>query len=232
MSVSVLHVRSADDSLAFTDRAAIEPVVRDARTVSEALDVVTHQRVDCVLTEQELDSGTGLELLERLRDTDPDLPVVLRTAEPDGQIASEATRHDVTAYHVRGSEEPVEDRIASIFTESGRSDEASDDWITTVEDETVDVTGQQRVDGGAVTHKTPFVRIAETINDAVVTIDADSEIQFANDGLAELTGYDRDELVGESFTMVMPERFREAHEAGVETDLGGAGIRLRLPGLA
>ncbi|WP_436933651.1 PAS domain S-box protein [Halovenus marina] len=216
MSVSVLHARSADDSLAFTDRAAIEPVVRDAHTVSEALDVVTHQRVDCVLTEQELDSGTGLELLERLRGTDTDLPIVLRTAEPDGQIASEATRHDVTAYHVRSSEEPVEDRIASILTEAHRSGKASDDWITTVEDETVDVTGQQRVDGGAVTHETPFVRIAETINDAVVTIDTDSEIQFANDGLAELTGYDRDELVGESFTMVMPERFREAHHAGVE----------------
>jgi PAS domain S-box-containing protein len=83
-----------------------------------------------------------------------------------------------------------------------------------------------------VTHETPFVRIAETINDAVVTIDADSEIQFANDGLPELTGYDRDQLIGESFTTVMPERFREAHEAGVGTDLGGAGIRLRLPGMA
>jgi CheY-like chemotaxis protein len=91
MSVSVLHVRSADDPLAFTDRAAIEPVVRDAHTVSEALDVVTHQRVDCVLTEQELDSGTGLALLERRRQTDPNLPVVLRTAEPDGQIMSEST---------------------------------------------------------------------------------------------------------------------------------------------
>jgi PAS domain S-box-containing protein len=47
--------------------------------------------------------------------------------------------------------------------------------------------------------------------DAIITIDGESTVLFANDGVREVLGYDPAELEGEPLTTVMPERFQEQH---------------------
>lgn len=204
MSLSVLFVRSTGQQpLDFDGTDLSDATVQTVSTESAALDAVGATAFDCVVVDQHLDTGDGLGVLAGIRRERPSLPVVLCTDQPDGELASEATRYDVTAYHVRGSDEPVEQRVAGLLT---------DDASATQEDPEFGIVS----DGASATHGTPFVQIAETVNDAIVTIDSDSYVQFANTGLADLTGYDREQLVGESFTTVLPERFREAHEAGVQ----------------
>ncbi len=200
MRGTVVHARpESGRRLDFSDTALSGVSVETVNTETAALDVLRSAAVDCVVLEQDLDAGTGLGVLRSIRPERPSVPILLCTDDPDGRLASEATRHDVSAYHVHAADDPVEARVASL-----------------VGDEEGMARPVLRSDGAAATHGTAFSSIADTINDAVVTIDADSTIHFANDALAELTGYDHETLVGSSFTRLMPERFREAHQTAVD----------------
>ena len=58
--------------------------------------------------------------------------------------------------------------------------------------------------------------IAETASDGIITIDGNSTILFANRATEQIFGYSRDELMGQSLTMLMPEYLRHVHRAGIE----------------
>lgn len=58
--------------------------------------------------------------------------------------------------------------------------------------------------------------IADTASDAIITIDEQSTIHFANRAAEKIFGYTRDELVGQSLTMLMPDYLRHVHSAGLQ----------------
>jgi PAS domain S-box-containing protein len=55
--------------------------------------------------------------------------------------------------------------------------------------------------------------LADTIADAVITIDRRSRIRFVNPSASRMFGYSASEMLGQSLTMLMPARLRERHEA-------------------
>ena len=55
----------------------------------------------------------------------------------------------------------------------------------------------------------------ETSTDAVVILDRESRIRYANPAVADVFGYRPDELVGENIAVIQPERLREAHRRGL-----------------
>jgi PAS domain S-box-containing protein len=57
--------------------------------------------------------------------------------------------------------------------------------------------------------------VAETASDAIITIDEHSTILFANRATEKVFGYARDELIGQSLTMLMPDYLRHAHESAL-----------------
>jgi PAS domain S-box-containing protein len=57
--------------------------------------------------------------------------------------------------------------------------------------------------------------IMATITDTIVTIDASSRILFVNPAVERMFGYPVSELLGRQLTVLMPERFRSRHEAGL-----------------
>lgn len=61
-----------------------------------------------------------------------------------------------------------------------------------------------------------FRSIAESATDAIVTIDADSVVQYANPAVGPVFGYEPDELEGQSLTMLLPERYRDRHRTALE----------------
>lgn len=56
--------------------------------------------------------------------------------------------------------------------------------------------------------------VVETANDAIVSMDDDGTIQFANRATERIFGYDPTELVGRPLTVLMPESMRELHDRG------------------
>ncbi len=64
--------------------------------------------------------------------------------------------------------------------------------------------------------ETRFRTLAETASDAIITIDADSNIVFINEAVEKIFGYAASELIGEKLTMLMPEDLRPRHDAGLD----------------
>ncbi|HKO59816.1 MAG TPA: GAF domain-containing protein, partial [Pyrinomonadaceae bacterium] len=57
--------------------------------------------------------------------------------------------------------------------------------------------------------------IAETASDAIITIDTDSTILFANRAAESIFGYSTTELIGANLTMLMPDYLRHLHRQGL-----------------
>ncbi|APW97838.1 bacterio-opsin activator [Halobiforma lacisalsi AJ5] len=108
-SDGVVVVVDPGDSSAFPtefgagDEIPGEPIV--VRTADEALAAVAERRVDCALTPQALPDGSGLALLDRIRDADPNCPVVLAPEDGDEALASAAIAAGVEEYVPRSGGE-------------------------------------------------------------------------------------------------------------------------------
>jgi len=68
---------------------------------------------------------------------------------------------------------------------------------------------------GSLHEDSAFRAIAESITDAVVTIDAASRIVYANPGASRALGYAPGTLEGRSITEIMPQELRERHRAAL-----------------
>ncbi|MGQ3412575.1 bacterio-opsin activator domain-containing protein [Natrinema sp. LN54] len=73
-------------------------VAETATDGTAARDVLERRDVDCIVSDYEMPEMTGLELLERVREDDPDLPFILFTGRGSEEIASEAIAAGVTQY--------------------------------------------------------------------------------------------------------------------------------------
>ena len=61
-----------------------------------------------------------------------------------------------------------------------------------------------------------FRAVAQTAGDAMITTDSRGHIVFWNKAAATIFGYTYDQAVGKLLTLIMPERFRAAHQKGME----------------
>lgn len=131
MSVSLLHVRpTSGRDLDPTELPVSNSAITVVSTTDTAIETLAETTFDCVILEQSLDDGTGLSLLSELRQRDQHTPAVLCTEEPDGRLASEATRYVATSYHAH-EQGPVELRIGDLITTqtAGTPNEATNQLV-------------------------------------------------------------------------------------------------------
>ncbi|HEV3256911.1 MAG TPA: PAS domain S-box protein, partial [Gemmataceae bacterium] len=60
-----------------------------------------------------------------------------------------------------------------------------------------------------------FLALSQLARDAIITADTDGRIIFCNKAAQAMFGYARDELLGQALTVLMPERYRDAHVKGL-----------------
>ncbi|WP_339102744.1 bacterio-opsin activator domain-containing protein [Haloterrigena salinisoli] len=91
---------SLADSSSAGRAARTGPEVQRVSSATAALEAVETQSADCVVTAQALSDETGLDLVERIRERDPDLPIVLapRDGNGDERLAGEAIAAGVSEY--------------------------------------------------------------------------------------------------------------------------------------
>ena len=69
----------------------------------------------------------------------------------------------------------------------------------------------------ALVRDTDFFRsLVENGSDAIVSIDRDSTIIYANQSVERVFGYDPEAMIGEDLTMIMPDRFHVSHFDAVD----------------
>ncbi|MFB6143565.1 MAG: GAF domain-containing protein [Halorientalis sp.] len=104
MSRTVLCVDGDDDERAATVEALAddETAVATAPTVAGARALLAEESVDCLVTEYDLPDGTGLALLETVRDRWPDTPCVMFTHAPPEAVDTEGFGRLVVEYLHKG----------------------------------------------------------------------------------------------------------------------------------
>ena len=81
---------------AVLEEEGIEPLT--ANSGQEALDILEHSDIDLVLTDMKMPSMDGIELLERIKGKNPDLPVIMMTAYGTVEKAVEAMQKGAYNY--------------------------------------------------------------------------------------------------------------------------------------
>jgi PAS domain S-box-containing protein len=77
-----------------------------------------------------------------------------------------------------------------------------------------DVTEQRRAEAALAASEERFRALAVSAKDAIVSADQEGCITYFNPGAEHIFGHDASEVTGSPLTLLMPERFREAHRSG------------------
>ena len=193
-AIRVLHV---DDEPEFLDVAETFLEREDERidlTVETdpeaALDRLRTETFHCVVSDYDMPGATGLELLERVRETKPNLPFILFTGKGSEEIASEAISAGVTDYLQKGGTETFEILANDIRT-------AASEYRT------------RRA-------LTWYQAAVEATEDAVYVRDAENRFVAVNESFVELTGYDHERAVGAGPRLVKSEEGARAVEHHIE----------------
>jgi PAS domain S-box-containing protein len=80
----------------------------------------------------------------------------------------------------------------------------------------VDFIERKRTEARLVESEARFRILSETAADAIFTMDEASTIQYVNPAVERIFGYAPQELIGKNLTVLIPERLRVRHRAGVQ----------------
>jgi PAS domain S-box-containing protein len=196
--IRILHV---DDEPHFTELVTTSLEQEDERfeiesatSASEGLERLGDAEFDCVVSDHDMPGQSSIEFLTAVRDEYPDLPFILFTGEGSEEIASEAISTGVTEYLQKGT---------------------GTDRFTVLANRIRNLVERYRAEREAERTRSRLEAITNNSNDAIVTIDTDSVVRFANTAVEELFGYPPDRLTGESLTEIVPPRYREEYADAV-----------------
>ena len=101
-TIRVLHVDDepdfADLAATFLEREDDRFTVETATNAEDGLEVLNGFEADCIVSDYEMPGRNGIEFLETIRETHPDLPYILYTGKGSEEVASEAISAGVTEY--------------------------------------------------------------------------------------------------------------------------------------
>jgi PAS domain S-box-containing protein len=203
--ITVLHVDDDPDVAALVsdmlERERETFTVLTEGSGEDALDRLDAADVDCVVSDYDMAGMDGLDVLDAVREEYAALPFVLYTAQGSEEIASEAISAGVTDYvQKRGGNEQyevlakrVENAVERVRAREQAADRAERNRV--MRDELA-----ERAD-----ELSQYERLVETMNDGAYMLDADGMVTATNEVLTLLTGYTRDEIVGQHVSEFMSE---------------------------
>lgn len=151
--------------------------VATAPSAAVGLDMLQTGEFDCVISDYQMPRQNGLEFLAAVREEHPDLPFILFTGKGSEEIASKAITAGVTDYLQK---------------------DTGTDLYTILANRITNVVEQYRaVRQTALSH-----RAMETASEGLSLVEPDGTFSYVNPAFAHLFGYDREELVGEYWTVL------------------------------
>ncbi len=101
-SIHVLHVDDepdmADIVATFLEREDERMNVQSVTKAEDGLAYLSEMEVDCIVSDFDMPGSDGIEFLEAVRETYPDIPFILYTGKGSEEIASDAISSGVTDY--------------------------------------------------------------------------------------------------------------------------------------
>jgi PAS domain S-box-containing protein len=169
--VRVLHVDDdrefAELTVAFLERAGVE--TEFVTTVEAALDRLSSEPFDCVVSDYDMPDENGLTLLDRVRGAHPEIPFVLFTGKGSEEVASDAISKGVTDY-----------------LQKGGGSETYDLLVKRIEN----AVEQHRARADAERSRRFLEKVVEHATDIIATVDTDGRIVFLSGSVEDILGYD------------------------------------------
>ncbi|QSX00151.1 PAS domain S-box protein [Haloterrigena alkaliphila] len=201
---SGIHVLCVDDdpdirsvTTASLERASDELSVATAATGRDALSRLRDEEpIDCIVSDYEMPGLDGLELLEAVRERDPELPFILFTGRGSESIASEAISAGVTDYLQKGT---------------------GGDQYTVLANRIENAVAKRRADRARRESERELERyrtLVESVDDPMYVLDHLGRCTVANDAFCTLLDVDREAVVGEHITEFIS---RSSFERGIKT---------------
>ena len=69
-----------------------------AENIDEASGIINQNRLDLVISDIIMPKGTGIDLLQKVKEADPEIPVVIMTGEPTVETASTSVKYNAFEY--------------------------------------------------------------------------------------------------------------------------------------
>ena len=199
--IEVLHV---DDDLQYAELTATYLHRENERldveivtSASEGLTAIAQNGFDCIVSDYDMPDQNGIEFLQAVRETEPELPFILYTGKGSEAVASEAIAAGVTDYLQKkgGSSqyEVLANRIRNAVESHRATGRAEDtlEWANT---------------------------LLEYSSDYVLIIDETGQITYISPSVSRVLGYTPDEMTGaDAFDFVHPDDVEGAADVFAES---------------
>ena len=194
-------------------------LVQGATTGAEAIFKATNERFGAMILDLGLPDMDGVTVLQRVTALDPKLPVIILTAFQHDVQTVESVRRMAFAYLTKPYNR---DEIKATLRQA-----------IGVKELAVRV---ERVERALSDSEERFRSVVETASEAIVLADQSGSIISWNKAAQAMFQYGSEEVLGRPLTLIMPDRFRHAHQRGFdrlrETGVGRIlGRTLELHGL-
>jgi PAS domain S-box-containing protein len=186
--VRILHIEDDRDFSvlvsSYLERERKDFEVETVNDPRESLKYLKEADVDCVVCDYDMPELNGLDVLERVRDQDPKLPFILFTGKGSEEIASEAISKGVTEYLQKGGASEQYKVLANRIEQSVARYRA-----------------ERQVTRG--------FHAIETAHDGISLLNEHGRFIYVNEAYAEITGFDREDLLGEHWSILYPDEIVE-----------------------
>ncbi len=181
-SVRVLHVDDEPDfaelAAEFLEREDDRFTIDTATSAAEALELLSAEDYDCIVSDYDMPGRNGIDFLEEVREDDPDLPFLLFTGKGSEEIASEAISAGVSDY----------------LQKHGGTDR-----YTLLANRIINAVSARRSAEDAERRRHRLEQILKTVPACVVEIDYDGQFVFANDRAKEVLGLEREAVTDRTY---------------------------------
>ncbi|MBI3995173.1 MAG: diguanylate cyclase, partial [Nitrospirae bacterium] len=197
----VLIVEDSEDDAALLvrelERGGYDPTFERVDTAQGMSDALARGPWDVIICDYNLPHFSAPAALMLAQKSGLDLPFVVVSGSIGEDVAVAAMKSGAHDYVMKGNLKRLvpaverELREAKVRTECKQVEEA----IRVSEEK--------------------FRAVAETANDAIVSADGHGNIMYFNKGAERIFGCPEAEVVGKPLTLLMPERFHDAHRQGI-----------------
>ncbi len=203
---------------ALAEHAPGEFVVTCVERLADALASIGAESFDAMLCDLNLPDSAGMATAHSVAQRFPALPLVVLTGSFDPVGGREAIRQGAQDYVVKGRSDPQAIvRTLHYAIERKKLEnallEANSALEKRVAERTADLDLTNRVLRSSVER---YQAVTQTATDAIITADAHGVIEDWNAGAARLFGYAHAEAVGQPLTLLIPQRMRDGHLAGMK----------------
>ena len=173
-------------------------LVTVAGTCAEAIAQIGMQRFNVILLDLGLPDGDGLDVLKEVQRRDASLPVIIITAH----IAQERTVGSLA----KGA--------FAYLTKPFNREELRQHLLRAIGVKELAVKAE-RAEQSLTESEHRFQSLVESATDAIVVANGRGIVISWNRAASRLFGYTTDEIIGQALTVLMPARYRSAHEKGL-----------------